>query len=92
MSIMAYGRTPYVGMAPKKNGGHIKSPCKILCVIAQISANFRGITYLEARASIVQKRVVSFYFVEYTHYCVEMRKIRQSKVDELYTFQAYRFY
>ena len=23
--IMAYGSTPYVGMAPKKNGGHIKS-------------------------------------------------------------------
>ena len=22
---MAYGSTPYVGMAPKKNGGHIKS-------------------------------------------------------------------
>ena len=24
-TIMAYGSTPYVGMAPKKNGGHIKS-------------------------------------------------------------------
>ena len=24
-NIMAYGRTPYVGMTPKKNGGHIKS-------------------------------------------------------------------
>ena len=24
-NIMAYGSTPYVGMAPKKNGGHIKS-------------------------------------------------------------------
>ena len=23
--IMAYGSTPYVGMTPKKNGGHIKS-------------------------------------------------------------------
>ena len=23
--IMAYGSTPYVGMVPKKNGGHIKS-------------------------------------------------------------------
>ena len=23
--IMAYGSTPYVGMAPKKNGGHIES-------------------------------------------------------------------
>ena len=23
--MMAYGITPYVGMAPKKNGGHIKS-------------------------------------------------------------------
>ena len=23
--IMAYGSTPYVGMAPEKNGGHIKS-------------------------------------------------------------------
>ena len=23
--IMAYGSTPYVGMAPKKNGAHIKS-------------------------------------------------------------------
>ena len=23
--IMAYGSIPYVGMAPKKNGGHIKS-------------------------------------------------------------------
>ena len=23
--IMAYSSTPYVGMAPKKNGGHIKS-------------------------------------------------------------------
>ena len=23
--IMAYYRTPYVGMTPKKNGGHIKS-------------------------------------------------------------------
>ena len=23
--IMAYGSTPYVGMAPQKNGGHIKS-------------------------------------------------------------------
>ena len=23
--IMTYGSTPYVGMAPKKNGGHIKS-------------------------------------------------------------------
>ena len=22
---MAYGSTPYIGMAPKKNGGHIKS-------------------------------------------------------------------
>ena len=22
---MVYGSTPYVGMAPKKNGGHIKS-------------------------------------------------------------------
>ena len=22
---MAYGSTPYVGMVPKKNGGHIKS-------------------------------------------------------------------
>ena len=22
--IMAYGSTPYVGMTPKKNGGHIK--------------------------------------------------------------------
>ena len=25
MHIMAYGSTPYVGMTPKKNGGHIKS-------------------------------------------------------------------
>ena len=25
MSIMVYGSTPYVGMVPKKNGGHIKS-------------------------------------------------------------------
>ena len=25
---MAYGSTPYVGMAPKKNGGHIKSEMK----------------------------------------------------------------
>ena len=25
MDIMAYGSTPYVGMTPKKNGGHIKS-------------------------------------------------------------------
>ena len=24
---MAYGGTPYVGMTPKKNGGHIKSAC-----------------------------------------------------------------
>ena len=24
-NIMAYGSMPYVGMAPKKNGGHIKS-------------------------------------------------------------------
>ena len=24
-TIMAYGSTPYVGMTPKKNGGHIKS-------------------------------------------------------------------
>ena len=24
-TIMAYGSTPYVGMAPNKNGGHIKS-------------------------------------------------------------------
>ena len=24
-NIMAYGSTPYVGMTPKKNGGHIKS-------------------------------------------------------------------
>ena len=24
-NIMAYGSTPYVGMAPKKNGGHVKS-------------------------------------------------------------------
>ena len=23
--IMAYGSTPYVGMTPKKNGGHIQS-------------------------------------------------------------------
>ena len=23
--IMAYGNTPYVGMAPEKNGGHIES-------------------------------------------------------------------
>ena len=23
--IMAYGSTPYVGMTPKKNGGHIES-------------------------------------------------------------------
>ena len=23
--IMAYGSTPYVGMTPPKNGGHIKS-------------------------------------------------------------------
>ena len=23
--IMAYGSTPYAGMAPKKNGGHIQS-------------------------------------------------------------------
>ena len=25
MYIMAYGSTPYVGMTPKKNGGHIES-------------------------------------------------------------------
>ena len=25
LCIMAYGSMPYVGMAPKKNGGHIKS-------------------------------------------------------------------
>ena len=25
ITIMAYGSMPYVGMAPKKNGGHIKS-------------------------------------------------------------------
>ena len=25
LGIMAYGSTPYVGMTPKKNGGHIKS-------------------------------------------------------------------
>ena len=24
-TIMAYGSTPYVGMTPKKNGGHNKS-------------------------------------------------------------------
>ena len=24
-NIMAYGSTPYVGMTPKKNGGHIQS-------------------------------------------------------------------
>ena len=24
-TIMAYGSTPYVGMTPKKNGGHIQS-------------------------------------------------------------------
>ena len=25
VQIMAYGSTPYVGMTPKKNGGHTKS-------------------------------------------------------------------
>ena len=25
VTIMAYGSTPYVGMTPKKNGGHIQS-------------------------------------------------------------------
>ena len=24
-TVMAYGSTPYVGMTPKKNGGHIES-------------------------------------------------------------------
>ena len=37
--IMAYGSTPYVGMVPKKNGGHIKSAqitrSKCRCKISQ---------------------------------------------------------
>ena len=36
--IMAYGSMPYVGMAPKKNGGHIKSAqmtrSKYLCDVS----------------------------------------------------------
>ena len=30
--IMVYGSTPYVGMAPKKNGGHIKSAHRNVCI------------------------------------------------------------
>ena len=37
VNIMAYGSTPYVGMAPKKNGGHIKSAqmTRSKCLVSQ---------------------------------------------------------
>ena len=31
--IMAYGSMPYVGMVPKKNGGHIKSAQMKLSIV-----------------------------------------------------------
>ena len=59
-SIMAYGSTPYVGMTPKKNGGHIESHKWHAQKVCDRSVNGLHEPYQALSSSSMGNRTINF--------------------------------